>query len=128
MSNWPDIERNKMPSGLTDNPALHDLVAKMTEGVTAEAYFGAKNRSENSQETYRAQSHDTQAVSARPAMKSTLDPNTTVSVDSLIHTAQLFLGIGSRGKASDYFRQALEKDPGNTIAREGLEKAMREGE
>ena len=35
-----DSDRYKMPSGLTDNPELHKFVGKLTEHVTADAYFG----------------------------------------------------------------------------------------
>ena len=107
---------------------LQNLVAKMTEGVTAEAYLGAKKDIDSS--SYIPTStplyeKSIQDMPASPVVKISIDPRTSIDINSLVETAQMFLEIGNWERAISYFNQALEKDPNNALALKGLERAKR---
>ena len=65
-----------------------------------------------------------QVMPANPTIKSSLDPRTSVNINSTLKTAQMFLDFGDKEMAVSYFNRVLENEPNNTLAIEGLKKAQ----
>ena len=102
---------------------FNKLIGKLTDSVTAEAYFASEKKNASGSMPDMPKNSPAQVLPSSPPVKASLDPSASVDINAILETASMFLDFVNNERAISYFEQILDKDPRNTYAIEGLERA-----